>query len=308
MTDSLPSIGVSVPAYRNAEALRRCLQSCGSFLPSETPIVVVDDSGVGSLNAMLQAAFPAVKWIVHERNLGFGSSANAAVMANPADIVILLNDDVELLSEPIEPLRRAFENPQLFAVTFRSVNNHGEFREGAKRLVWKLGYPRVLHSERDQLKSAKDMQASSYAVGGHAAFHRGKFAELGGFDALFEPFYWEDADLSVRAAKQGWNCIYLPECAVRHAGPSSIRDSQSIAHIRQTTIRNRILFARRHATPAQRKWLNLSLWWQRLTGDRIFRDAYQSAQERWLSFASRLDARPSEPQATGVSLGDKRAT
>ena len=307
MPDSILSVGVSVPTYTNVEMLRRCLLTCRTHLPEDTPMVVVDDSGNGSTVAALHAEFPAVTWIVHERNLGFGPSANEAVMSNPADVVILLNDDVELLSSPVESLRRAFADHSFFAVTFRSLNENGEFREGAKRLVWRLGYPKILHNVRDQAVPHDGLQASSYAVGGHAAFLRETFAALGGFDPLFEPFYWEDVDLSVRAAQQGWTCVYLPDCAVRHAGPSSIRESQLSRFIRQTTLRNRILFAWRHATPAQRKWLGFSLWWQRLMGDRTFQDAYRSAHERWKSFSTQTGESTREAQATGVPLGDKRA-
>lgn len=279
------TIGVSIPAYSNAGSLRRCLRSVSEFVPEAIAnVVVVDDSGTGQIAAALQDDFPRAQWIVHSKNKSFGPSATEAVAANPSDVVILLNDDVAFLSSPAALLCRAFQDERLFAVTFRSLDEHGGFREGAKRLVWRFGYPRILHNEQDQLALADGIWSTSYAVGGHAAFHRAKFLELGGLDPLYEPFYWEDVDLSVRAAKRGWHCIYSQVCVVRHAGQSAIRFLHDADYIRLVTQRNRILFARRHGTRLQRTFLELAVLWQRLvawiTRDQFFAQVLHSAQER----------------------------
>jgi GT2 family glycosyltransferase len=164
------------------------------------------------------------------------------------------------------------------------VDEHRNFREGAKRLVWRTGWPRVLHNERDQRSVVERIYPSSYAVGGLAAFDREKFAELGGFDPLFEPFYWEDVDLSLRAAERGWHCAYLPECVVRHAGHSGIRSTHDQEYIREITMRNRLLFAWRHGSAVQRSLLEMALVWHRLnarvTGDKAFGRALRAARER----------------------------
>ncbi len=296
------TFGISIPAYSNVESLRRCLQSAAEYAPG-IGTVVVDDGGSGKVFRALRAEFPQVRWIAHERNLGFAASANEAVAANPAEIVILLNDDVELLSNPIPALNVLFAQPDVFAVTFRSLNEKDEFREGAKRVAWRFGFPKVLHNERDQRPPLSGVHTSDYAVGGHAAFHRERFVELGGFDMLFAPFYWEDVDLSVRARRRGWKVFHEPSCVVRHAGPSSIRESQNTEYIREITFRNRILFAWRHATRLQRPMLVLNLFWQRLFGDRIFRQAHRAAKALAAHGIS-LPSRSTLVTPAGVPFGD----
>jgi GT2 family glycosyltransferase len=252
--------GVAIPAYRNIEGLRRCLKSIERASPLlAAHISVTDDSGDGRIANALSAEFPSVNWVVHGHNRGFGPSGNDAVTACKADIVILLNDDVELTTDPVPPLRKAFMNPGLFAVTFQSQHADGTFREGAKRLVWRMGMPRILHNPQDQLPAMKDILPSSYAVGGHAAFQRSRFLTLRGFDKLFEPFYWEDVDLSARARLKGWTIAYLPECEVKHDGESAIRSSHDAQLIRETTLRNRLLFAWRHGSRCQRIVRTVSL-------------------------------------------------
>ena len=41
-------------------------------------------------------------------------------------------------------------------------------------------------------------------------------AKLGGFDGLYDPFYWEDIDLSYRAQKSGYKVIFEPKSIVTH--------------------------------------------------------------------------------------------
>jgi GT2 family glycosyltransferase len=280
-------VGLAVPAYRNTEGLERCLRAVAGVAPDLLRnAVVVDDSGDGRLTAALKEAFPGVQWIVHSENRGFGPSATEAVVKNSADLVVLLNDDVELLSDPVPAVRDAFAaRPDLFAATFRSVDGQDRFREGAKRLVWPFGLPRILHNERDQRAAIGGWRPSDYAVGGHACFHRERFAGLGGFDRLFEPFYWEDVDLAVRARSRSWLTIYLPECRVRHAGESAIRSANDRAAIDTVVMRNRLLFARRHRPPGlsavYRLAVALRIFGSLVSGDRTFRMAWRDARNRW---------------------------
>ncbi|MDD5087986.1 MAG: glycosyltransferase [bacterium] len=274
-------IGAAIPAYRNVESLRRCLASIIRVSPLlAANISVVDDSGDGRLDAILRSHFPQIRWTIHHENRGFGASANDAVAACTADIVVLLNDDTELLTDPVAPLRQAFCDPRLFAVTFQSVHADLSLREGAKRLIWSLGMPRVLHNPRDQHSAAANEIPSAYAVGGHAAYDRKRFLALGGFDLLFEPFYWEDVDLCWRARSQEWKTVFLPECRVLHDRTGAIRSTFTERMIRETTWRNRLLFAWRHASPVQRVFLELSRIYHHASNP-VFRRAYRAARERY---------------------------
>jgi len=273
-------VGAAIPAYRNVESLRRCLDSIVRVSPALSErISVVDDSGDGRLDSALRSQYSRIRWTVHETNMGFGASANDAVAACTADVVVLLNDDTVLLSDPIVALRDAFRDPRLFAVTFQSLHADFSFREGAKRLVWRFGMPRVLHNARDQVTSMSHRISSAYAVGGHAAFDRKRFLALGGFDPLFAPFYWEDVDVCYRARKLGWETVYLPECRVVHDHESAIRSSFEETLISETKWRNRFLFAWRHASTLQRSLLELSLLYHRVQSP-LIRRAFHSANER----------------------------
>ena len=92
-----------------------------------------------------------------------------------------------------------------------------------------------------------------------AFFLKDKFLTLGGFSPVFEPFYWEDADLSYRAMKRGWSVYFDPQCKVIHDHSSTIRSLHSNRKISIIQTRNKILFF----------WKNVSsplLWFIHISG------------------------------------------
>lgn len=274
MNESGLTVGIAIPAYRNVDRLRRCLASIKAIDPgwlSQT--VVVDDSGDGAVCTALKQEFSIERWIVHEENKGFVASANHAVLSSASPLVLLLNDDVELVSDSRNKIVETFGNEKLFALSLRSINEDGVTREGPKRLVWRCGIAKVLHTQTSGVADSSPILQTAYAVGGHSVFRKSMFADLRGFDDLFHPFYWEDVDLSERARQQGWDVCYLSESAVLHRTEGAIRSSSSSEAIRRITWRNRFIFSIRHAQDMNRSLLPLGLAWYRvkatLSSDRV---------------------------------------
>ena len=86
-----------------------------------------------------------------------------------------------------------------------------------------------------------------FLQGGACALQRDRFLELGGFDPIFAPGYWEDYDLSFRALARGWRILYDPAARALHVGRASFAARYGDDGVRQLTRRNEFLFA----------WLNL---------------------------------------------------
>lgn len=283
MSEVESEIGIAIPAFRNPERLRRCLKSIARIDPTWLALTtVVDDSGDGSVAASLKSEFRSVTWIVHEKNVGFIGAANRAVQECHADIVLLLNDDVEVLSDSRARILDIFSDESLFAVSLRSVNKDGETREGAKRMRWRGGIAKILHNPRDQAILINGVSETAYAVGGHAAYRRKAFLELGGFDDRYNPFYWEDVDLSYRAKTRGFGLAYLDESAILHDDIGAIKASNEAAVIRKTTWRNRLLFSECYARGIQRALLPLGIAWYtiyaRITHDKALSSAISEFQ------------------------------
>ena len=81
--------------------------------------------------------------------------------------------------------------------------------------------------------------------GGSGAFRKSIWEDLGGFDELYNPFYWEDIDLSYRAKKAGYKIIYVPTAKVYHKVSQSFSGWINPVVLYYST-RNELLLARKH--------------------------------------------------------------
>ncbi len=148
-------------------------------------------------------------------------SYNEAAAALEDDILILMNNDMRVEKDFVDPLVAPFlEGPDVFFVTPRCLSMADGSYEGSRTrarmhfgVFWSSSrYP---GHERDIDKPGLTFHA------GFGAFDRRKFLELGGYDDLYLPGRLEDADLCFRAQKRGWKCLYRPDSVVRHEGGTS---------------------------------------------------------------------------------------
>ena len=92
-----------------------------------------------------------------------------------------------------------------------------------------------------ELKQIQKENFISSVSGCSVAFSKDKLLKLGGYDELFNPFYWEEVDLSYRAWKRGWKILFEPESLVYHQTHSTISDVCSKQYITKISERNRYI-------------------------------------------------------------------
>ena len=68
------------------------------------------------------------------------------------------------------------------------------------------------------------------------------------FYDLFNPFYWEDIDLSYRAWKSGYQILYDPNIKVKHQHESTIGKYFDKNNVAKIAFRNQIIFQWKNLT------------------------------------------------------------
>ncbi len=194
-------------------------------------IIVVDDASHDNSISLLQKQFPSIQVLAHEKNQGYGQSINDGITAATGDIVFLLNTDTRPQEDCLAHMAPYFENPLIFAVTCHEPGNSwatGTFSDG------------YFHHEPGN--NTQEKHISLYASGGSAAFSRQKFIDLGMYDSIYRPFYWEDTDISYRAWKHGWEIWWEPKAIVLHETSSTINKYFSKGYRNYIVQRNELLF------------------------------------------------------------------
>jgi GT2 family glycosyltransferase len=225
----LPSVLAAAEQYR--------VESC-----AEVEILIVDDGGTDDTALWLARAHPGrVELLIKRRNEGFAHACNTGFSFAHHPAVFLVNNDVEVERGAIAPLVRHLSVPDVFAVACLTTNlATGEASGVGKLGSFARGFLRVHASYMPRGTAAADL-VSIFASGGAAAFSRAKLEELGGFDTLYSPFYWEDVELSYRAWKRGWRVLFEPESRVRHLVSSTIGKRFAARRVRAIRHRNRLL-------------------------------------------------------------------
>jgi GT2 family glycosyltransferase/glycosyltransferase involved in cell wall biosynthesis len=247
---------VVIPNWNGRDLLAKYLPSVIDAMgndPQNEIIVVDNGSEDGSAN-FLHENFPAVRVLALGRNLGFGGGSNEGFRTAKNDIVVLLNSDMRVQSDFLAPLREAFTDEKVFAVSCQIFfSDPVKLREetGLTQGWWENGGLRVRH--RIDAAIAEPFPCF-YGGGGSCAFDRRKFLELGGFDELLRPFYLEDTDLGYEAWKRGWKVLYQPGSVVYHEHRGTIGKRFSKQQIDRVLKKNFILFCWKNIHEWRRLW------------------------------------------------------
>jgi GT2 family glycosyltransferase len=216
-------------------------------------IIIVDNASTDGSQEFIQKNFPSVRLIPLSSNRHM-DGYNEGIKASRNKIVVLLNNDIRVEQDFIQPLLSHFSKPEVFAArpTINLVQEGAvEDTKGIQIGVQiKLGFIEYLSREAITEEERKCAQPTFCAPGGAGAFDRNKFLELEGFDELFAPFYWEDIDLCYRAWKRGWLIISEPRSVIYHYTHTTIGRSYNRKYIELIALRNRYLLV----------WKNITDW------------------------------------------------
>ena len=222
VVDSLP-VSIIIPNYNGEPILARTLAGvveATHAYPDACEIIVVDDASHDNSTKLITENFPEINVVRHETNRGFAEAVHSGVRSSTHQIIILLNSDVCPDPNFIAPLVSWFSHDDTFSVSPLICGGSGI----PQRVSWNLG--KIVRGEirnrnwdiENARELARQGQAlrSLYASGGSIALRKWMFFELGGFLALYKPFYYEDRDLGTRAWRRGWQSFFEPKSKVVH--------------------------------------------------------------------------------------------
>lgn len=239
-----PSVSIVIPNWNGVYLMEKHLGNVIRFSPGAEVIVADDMSTDGSVE-WLKKNYPQVTVVTRNKREGFAANVNAGASKATGDVLVLLNTDVEPEQGYLEPLLAPFADPDVFAVGCNEKSREADgsvVMRGRGVAHWEKGY--YLHS-----RGEVDKTDTAWVSGGSGAFRRSMWEKLGGMDTLYNPFYWEDIDLSYRARKAGWKTRFESKSVVGHYHEEGkIKREFSPVDVKRIVYRNQFVFV----------WKNLS--------------------------------------------------
>lgn len=206
------------------------------FLPSvvqfsqNADIYVIDNLSTDDSIAFLNMHFPSVKIIRNNKNYGFAGGYNEGLKKINNEYYCLLNSDVEVTENWIEPVLNLFEKDDSISAVQPKVlsydyQNFFEFAGAGGGLIDNLGYPYCRGRVFDDLEEDKgqyDDESEIFWASGCCFFIRAKdFWEQNGFDERFFA-HQEEIDLCWRLINSGKKIFYTGKSKIYHVGGGTL--------------------------------------------------------------------------------------
>jgi GT2 family glycosyltransferase len=229
-TDSTPQLRMTLRleivtvTYNSASVIGGLLASVERHLPG-VGVVVVDNASFDDTAALAEAS-PIARVIELGENVGFGRACNRGVAEVQAEVIALLNPDVELLDDSLGALAdEALSRDRLLAPLVQRPDGSrqdsvhpapGSAAELARALLPFTRLPARIAAPFAPWRSRSPRRVG-WAIGCALVARTETLRALGPFDERIF-LYGEDLELGLRAADAGIETWFWPSARVLHHG------------------------------------------------------------------------------------------
>jgi GT2 family glycosyltransferase len=206
------------------------------FLPSvvefseEATIYVADNASTDKSIPYLKEKFNKVTIIQNKTNGGYAKGYNDALKNVTEDLLVLLNNDVEVTQNWLQPIINEFKRDDSLIAAQPKIldfNNkrYFEYAGAGGGFIDQLGYPycrgRIFNTIEKDKGQYNDINKIFWASGACFIVRSNEFRELNGFDENFFA-HQEEIDLCWRIQQNGGIIKYIGNSTVYHVGGATL--------------------------------------------------------------------------------------
>jgi len=239
-----PDVSVIIVIWNQPQFLLRCLRALLAQSGPSTEVVLVDNASGPETQALL-SRLDGFVILRNGVNAGFVTACNHGARVASGRALLMLNSDAFVRPGAIAGALAALGGEAgVGAVGGRLILPSGRLQE-AGCIVWSdattSGHGRGLAPADPLAMLRRDVD---YCSGAFLLTPREVWERLGGFDEVFTPGYYEDADYCMRLRQAGLRVVFEPSVAADHFENGSEGDRGDALRVSE---RNRVTFRDRHA-------------------------------------------------------------
>lgn len=263
-------VSIVIVSWNAKDVLSKCLQSIENDKSKYTrEVIVVDNASTDGSAELVKENFKDVKLIENTENLGFSKANNIGLKQTTGRYVYLLNSDVEILGENIEPLCTYMDgHPDVAVLGPRVLNPNKSIRTNCKKFptlwnsfckataLFKI-FPKSNFFSDDFIRNFGYDTILEVEVlpGCCLMIRRDVLFDVGLLDEKFY-IYSEDKDLCKTISKAGWKIVFFPDTDVIHyAGSSS--ENAPVRFLKEMIKANIIYWQKHHNKISQFVFINI---------------------------------------------------
>ncbi|UIR57073.1 glycosyltransferase family 2 protein [Sphingobacterium sp. SRCM116780] len=228
-----PKVAVVILNWNGKFFLEKFLPSVYNSSYPNIEFVIGDNASTDDSLAFVRASYPKITLLENEQNYGFAGGYNHILARVEADYFILLNSDVEVTTNWIEPVIAMLEQDvNLVAAQPKILSFHNkakfEHAGAAGGYIDRYGFPfcagRILDKVEYDLGQYDDEKEIFWASGAALFIKSQAWKEAQGLDEDFFA-HMEEIDLCWRLKRMGYRIGYCPDSTVYHVGGGTLNAS-----------------------------------------------------------------------------------
>ncbi len=204
-----------------------------NFSSQEADIYIADNASSDTSIEYVKEFYPSVKIIKNITNGGYAKGYNDALKSVDADIYCLLNSDVEVTENWLQPIIEVFKNDEKTAIIQPKLLDYKdktkfEYAGAGGGFVDLYGYPycrgRVFNHLETDSNQFNDSIEIFWASGACLFIRSDVYHKVGGLDEDYFA-HQEEIDLCWRTHNIGYQTKYVGESKVYHVGGATLQET-----------------------------------------------------------------------------------
>lgn len=225
----MKNIAVVILNWNGTKLLEQFLPSVIQYSPEAT-IYIADNASTDDSVSYVKQHFPSVKIIQNTANFGFAQGYNEALKSVDSPIYALINSDIEVTENWLQPILDLFEKEPNTAIIQPKIldfknKDYFEYAGAGGGFIDKYGFPycrgRIFDTIEKDNGQYNDTIEIFWASGACFFIRKEVYRELNGFDPDFFA-HQEEIDLCWRAFNANHIVKYCGASTVYHVGGATL--------------------------------------------------------------------------------------
>lgn len=226
----MAKVAVVILNYNGVNFLEKFLPSVLANCPQYAEVIVADNASTDQSIIFLEENYPTLKIIKNQTNGGFAEGYNLALAQVEAEYFVLLNSDIEVTPNWIEPIIELMDSNKTIAACQPKILAYAEktkfeYAGGAGGFIDRWGYAfcrgRVFDFIEEDNGQYNDTIECFWASGACLFVRANLYNQVGGLDAKFFA-HQEEIDLCWRLKNMGYKIMACGNSSVYHVGGGTL--------------------------------------------------------------------------------------
>jgi len=228
-------LAIVILNWNGQEFLSRFLPMLVKYKTSDSEIIIADNASTDNSMEFLKKEYPTIRIILNKENGGFAKGYNDALLQIDAKYYVLLNSDIEVTENWIQPVIELMDSDERIAACQPKLlscfeKTKFEYAGAAGGFIDKLGYPfcrgRIFDTLEEDKEQYHDNREIFWATGACLFVRADAYWSVDGMDNDFFA-HMEEVDLCWRLKNKGYKIMFCCDSKVYHIGGGTLPKSSS---------------------------------------------------------------------------------